>query len=274
MRFILPNKVKRLTKELWRLKKSLVRLMKEKDKGISKQITIEDGGLPMKVNNLTLIDIESLRLQKHCISSKIQELYPQLRQLVSQFEFDQAERIFAELINLNKIGQTIEEISNRLSANMQSIPTYLFGSAILYEAYQKLGSIPTESILYASGNRFANCFAVERLIPLELEFSGYGGASANLSFSSKVLIELEKYGSLLCCYLHMHPGRGSQSNHPSSIDLSTQEKLETGNYPTIGGIFSRDGFLRFFSNKKPFNIVISGKEIENVGKNSYKLVKV
>lgn len=273
MRFILPNKVRRWTKEFWRLKKSLVRLMKEKDKGISQQEFIEDSGLRMKIDNLALINIESLRLQKDSLSTKIQGLYPQLRQSVSQFEFDQAERIFSELINLNRIGQTIEEITNKLSANISGIPTYLFGSDLLYEAYQKLGSIPTESILYASGNQFANCFAVERLIPLELESSGYGSASANLSFSTNVLIELEKYGSLLCCYFHMHPGRGIQSNHPSSIDLSTQATLETGNYPSIGGIFSRDGYLRFFSDKKPFKIVISGKEIVNVGKNSYKLVK-
>ncbi len=81
-------------------------------------------------------------------------------------------------------------------------------------------------------------------------------------------------GVQTCALPISHPSRGINSNNPSSTDFSNQERLEKGNYKTIGGIFSRDGYLRFFSDKLQYKISISGKGVENVSKGVYKLTEI
>jgi len=116
---------------------------------------------------------------------------------------------------------------------------------------------------------------LSRLIRPELDKSEPGYASVNDISSLHKLEDLDRHGSLLCTYLHMHPGRGSGSTLPSSVDTACQRRLERGGYPVIGGIYSRDAYLRFFSDQNPFDVSISGKGVEHVGKNLlFKLAKI
>lgn|GEM_PF-4503254 len=150
-------------------------------------------------------------------------------------------------------------------------PTFLVSSEVLHRSFERLGGIATESIDYVFGSQYGNVFTCDRCVPLKLEQSKVGYASGDVAFSSKSLIEREKYGSVLTLYLHMHPGSGLESNLPSRTDLDNQSRLESGNYNTIGGIFSRDGYLRFFSKELPFRPYIIGKGVKNVGDGIFKL---
>jgi len=115
---------------------------------------------------------------------------------------------------------------------------------------------------------------LSRLIRPELDKSEPGYASVNDISSLHKLEDLERHGSLLCAYLHMHPGRGSGSALPSSVDVACQRRLEKGRYPVIGGIYSRNGYLKFFSDQNPFEVSISGKGVEHVRKDLFKLAKI
>ncbi len=218
-----------------------------------------------------------VRLKSHrdLIAEKCQNEYIALSSaMLNGYDIENANSIYSRLCELSHTKFVLSEVTNELASKQCKDPVFLVGSEILYRAFRKLCSISTESILYAGGNCYNNYYTIERLIDLKLDKSEIGYASANDSFVSKSLIELEKYGSQLSCYFHAHPGNGINSNIPSSIDISNQERLERGGYNTIGVIFSRDGFLRIFSDKLKYRISISGKGVDCVAENVFKLTEL
>ncbi len=226
----------------------------------------------IKISNNALV-----RLRSHCdlITEKSRKEFVKLKEaIIDNYDIEHADSIFTRLCDFSQTKLVLSEISNEISSSTIEIPEFMMSSEILYKAFHKLNSIKTESILYAVGNNYNNSYSIERLIELELDQSEYGYAKANDIFSSKALIDLEEYGTLLTCYFHAHPGRGINSNNPSDIDYSYQKRLESGKYKTIGGIFSRDGYLRFFSDKLQYKISISGKGVEYVSRNVYKLTEI
>jgi hypothetical protein len=227
------------------------------------------------MNEITATDrrLEDLMSQKTQLIDRVRELEGQLSRSIRDFEFDLAQRLFEQIIDLQKIVLVTDEINARLDTGVNR-PSYLVGSALLHEAFSFLSQLKNESILYVSGNRFGNAYMLSRLIPPELDRSEPGYASANNVSSLHKLGDLERHGSLLCAYLHMHPGRGNASTSPSSVDLSCQRRLEKGGYPVIGGIFSRDGYLRFFSDQPLFDVSLSGKGVDHVGKDLFKLARI
>jgi hypothetical protein len=58
---------------------------------------------------------------------------------------------------------------------------------------------------------------------------------------------------------------------PSSTDFATHRRYETGGYPLIGAIFVLDGFVRFFSEDKPFTITIYGKGVSQHDEHVFKI---
>ncbi len=223
-------------------------------------------------NNTSLIKIRSHR---DLITDKLRTDYSQLKDvLIENYDIEKANIIYSRICDNSQTKQVLSDVTNELTSSGNNVSEFVVGSELLYKAFHKLCAIPTESILYASGNCFGDSYTIERLIDLKLDQSKYGYAKANLEFSSQVLIGLEKYGSLFTCYFHAHPGRGINSNFPSSIDYANQDRLESGKYKTIGGIFSRDGYLRFFTDKLEYKIIISGKGVEYVSEGVYKLTEI
>jgi len=207
--------------------------------------------------------IHDLCARSTCILSDMQRL------ILNEGDFAGAEGLLARLRDLGEMRLFLKDLDQSQQATEDAI--FAIGSETLYAAYEKLCEVKTESILYAIGSNFGDIRTVERLIPLKLDKSEMAYASADPIASSKVLIGLEHYGSLLTCYFHAHPGNGSEANHPSSIDINNHTRLEAGNYCTVGGIFSRDGYLRFFTDKMAFRIIISGKGVKRVGADLWKL---
>lgn len=198
-------------------------------------------------------------------------LMAELRKTLAEFDFDQSDRIYQHLVFRQRIQRQLEDLCKSLKEGQTITPTYLVSTEFLYQSFRRLMASDNESIFYASGSQFGNFSTIENLIQLELDYSAATHATANQANSTKALLELEKYGSVLSAYFHMHPGRGLNANHPSNTDLATQARLERGNFKTIGGIFSRDGYLRFFADKMPFQIQIAGKGIEHVGQQMFRL---
>jgi len=219
--------------------------------------------------------LTKIRSHRDLITDKLKNDYSQLKDaIIDNFDLENANIIYSRICDNSQTKQVLSEVTDELSSAEKDVPEFIVGTELLYKAFHKLCSISTESILYATGNNYGNSYSIERLIDLKLDQSKFGYAKANSEFSSQVLIGLEKFGTLLTCYFHAHPGRGINSNLPSSIDFANQERLEKGQYKTIGGIFSRDGYLRFFSDKLQYKIVISGKGIEHVSKDVYKLTEI
>jgi hypothetical protein len=221
--------------------------------------------------SLVELSAERISAHKRLLLDRSRQLLSDMQRLVlDDLDFEGARQLLTRLSDVGEMRQLLMELSSA-EADKEDAPNFAIASEVLYTAYRKLCEVPTESILYAVGSRYGNVYTVERLVPLKLDKSEIAYASADLAASSKVLIDLEPYGTLLTCYFHAHPGRGSGANHPSGIDTNNHARLEKGNYRTVGGIFSRDGYLRFFTDKMPFKITISGKGVDSVGPNLWKL---
>lgn len=96
----------------------------------------------------------------------------------------------------------------------------------------------------------------------------------NKDSHNKIRSLQEDHGHLLLAMFHSHTSKGAASTSPSSIDIKNLErKLKIG-IDCLGGIFSMDRYVRFFSLKE-FEIDIYGKGIEEIEIHpTYKIFKI
>jgi proteasome lid subunit RPN8/RPN11 len=154
-------------------------------------------------------------------------------------------------------------------------PLYLVSSSFLREASDFLTETEDERLVYATGPEDGTrLFALTRLVMFELAEVSVVGAAPEPASQLQALAELEENGERILATLHSHPGKGAGATTPSSTDLSTQEGLEKLGYPAIGVVFSRNGFIRFYSRDLPFRVVVSGTGIEPVEEHLFRLDEV
>jgi len=152
------------------------------------------------------------------------------------------------------------------------LPTYLVDAAFLTEAFDQLTQSKDEALSYITGPEGDDQqFILSRLIPLKLTHCSLARARSDLGHQIQVLTKLEEEGQRLLGHVHCHPGRGPQATMPSPVDLRMQANLEQGGYVAIGGIFSRDGHIRFFSHGRPFRVIVTGKKAVPVGDKLFRL---
>ena len=161
------------------------------------------------------------------------------------------------------------------SANVHPIPLYLVSAWFLHRIFRVLSRKRHETIVYVTGPEGdGNLFVLSRLLPLKLAQRSIAHARADLKHQIAVLTELEEAGYRLFACLHSHPGTGPEATVPSPTDLRTQANFEQGGYAAIGGIFSRDGHVRFFSHNRPFRVRVTGNAVTQVGDNLFRLEQV
>jgi hypothetical protein len=150
--------------------------------------------------------------------------------------------------------------------------TYVVSTRLLTEAFRFLNEDrQNESLVDVSGIKLDNMIFVERLESLEHDRKNSVYAKSNLNSTFRALMKIEKFGGLLAGVFHIHPGSGPGANLPSSIDLHDQNRREKVGMKAIGGIFSRDGYIRFFSKNLKFSIRIIGKGIIQHEQHLYQL---
>lgn len=111
--------------------------------------------------------------------------------------------------------------------------------------------------------------------PLYVDFnkqsSVYVAADINSSHNALVTLS-EEYGHLLLGIFHSHISRGAASTCPSSIDRRNMERKRNDGIDCIGGIFSLDGYVRFFSAGDAFSIDVYGKGVDLIETNHNSMV--
>lgn len=91
---------------------------------------------------------------------------------------------------------------------------------------------------------------------------------ADPTATHKQLIALtESHGHDLLAMYHSHPTHGLESTQPSATDIANQDRFAAIGWDAIGGIFSLDGYVRFFSTCKDFTVGLygNGADIISVG---------
>jgi hypothetical protein len=171
------------------------------------------------------------------------------------------------------LRQAIDALAGA-SPRAQAISLYLVSSKFLRQAYASLTQTKNEHLVYVTGpeDGSRNAFVLSRLVPFRLAHVSQGHAEPDPVSQMAALEQLSSDGQALLATFHSHPGHGADATLPSGTDLLTQDQLETLNYPTIGAIFSRDGFVRFYSRNREFEISVSGSGCQMVSRNVFRIL--
>ncbi len=143
----------------------------------------------------------------------------------------------------------------------------------LLQANGKATSAVVERFHYATGAKVSErVYTINHIVPVS--FSEQSAVFLRVEDMSNfaALESLDQWGTPLLAHFHSHPGRGAGATSPSGTDRSFQERLERGGHIAVGGIFSQDGYLRFFAgNDKRFRIEVFGKQVKEIERNVYKV---
>jgi hypothetical protein len=159
--------------------------------------------------------------------------------------------------------------------------TFLCDSLFLAESFKiccKLNEQFAEVCHYASGFKVTDqppVYVIGHII--ELKFSEQSAAGVRVEDASNVesFRAIERSGLTYCAHFHSHPGYGARATLPSALDRRFQERLERGGACAVGGVFARDGYLRFFAGEnRTFRIVVRGNNIVRCGPHLFQLTQV
>lgn len=168
----------------------------------------------------------------------------------------------------NAFKETLEKMVIK-----EKMPLYLTEYRFLKEAFHFLTKSKEEAFCLVTGPECdGNLFTLTRMLEPKMKRQSIGGAEPDFGSLNQMLVEMDEIeGNHLISYFHSHPGKGAGSTQPSGIDRRTQEKFERGGYPVVGAIFSRDGYVRFFSHDRKFQVKASGKGGEQIDEKLFKL---
>ena len=108
---------------------------------------------------------------------------------------------------------------------------------------------------------------MSRMEPVEFSNQTPSYVSADPASTHCKLVDLfERDGLELISMHHSHVMDGAASTAPSSVDLANMQRFVAQGWAAIGGIYSRDHFVRFFSTQHDFEISIFGKGAEVVSR--------
>ena len=143
--------------------------------------------------------------------------------------------------------------------------SYKTSSLFLRECADYLTSIPEEVIHLVTGLEISpNSYVIDKMEKVKFKSStAFAKIDINDSFLKLVRMD-EEYGHPLLGVFHSHPFGGVAGTHPSGVDKNLQDVLESSGYRAIQAVFSRDGHIRFFSNRLKFKVEVYGKGIEKI----------
>jgi hypothetical protein len=145
---------------------------------------------------------------------------------------------------------------------------YQISSLFLRDCWEYLKSDPShnERLHLVTGTITADGTRVlSRIEKVKYEKQGAAYVSADKTDSHQRIISLsENYGHLLLAVFHSHISRGVAATSPSAIDLSFLQRMAQIGCDCLGGIFSLDGYARFFMRNKDFAIDVYGSGIKKI----------
>ena len=180
------------------------------------------------------------------------------------------DRVWGRVKELRELRRAVEALADKQEDCLPA--TYLVSATFLDAARRYLTRSRFEELVYVTGPEDGgHLFALTRLVRFRLSEKSVAHAAPDPISQTEALTQLEKREERLLAVFHSHTGRGAGATSPSSVDLSTQAGLERMGYPTIGAVFSRDGFVRFFSMNRRFRVAASGAGCEPIDKNVFRL---
>jgi len=157
-----------------------------------------------------------------------------------------------------------------LAGNPGTVRVYCVSSMTLHECHRyltrrgKSSAGEPEWMLAVTGLQIGPFLTLERWLEVGLSAQSSGHAAADMRDFTRLVVELDEFGFALHAILHSHRSPGPP--RPSPVDLNLQETLEQAGYPAIQGVFSEDGYVRFFGYNQRFDVWVHGKGVETHGR--------
>lgn len=148
--------------------------------------------------------------------------------------------------------------------------TLVISSWLLRDSFVVCTETAEEGMHFIAGFDLDGLTIATRIIRCRYASRSWASARSDQVSVQKSVIASHERGHHLAALVHAHPGTGRDANHPSSVDLQTHQAFEQTSR-IIGGIFSRDGFVRWFSAVHPFQVVVVGSDVEQVDEHLFRL---
>lgn len=147
---------------------------------------------------------------------------------------------------------------------------YVASSLFLHRCHRYLTQGEPEQLHLVTGFRVNGCFVLNEMVKLPNIRRSRAGAFAGPSDTREGLLLMESFGLYCCGLFHSHPGRGLAGASPSALDRRNQQVWERA-YPLVGAVFSRDGYVRFFTNQTDVRVDVFGRKVRRIDENVFKL---
>jgi hypothetical protein len=149
--------------------------------------------------------------------------------------------------------------------------TYVVDSWFLSDLIKHLTPTPDEHISYITGVTIGELRVLSRICSLSLQKQSVVYALAAAQSCTSVLAEIHERGYKCHVMAHSHPGKGLAATRESGIDTKYLRRVQHAGADIIGAIVVRDGFVRFFTVEKPFEIVIQGAGVTEVDDHVFRI---
>ena len=177
----------------------------------------------------------------------------------------------AEGAEPRKAAPAVRDPVRRLQVPGDGPPLFVISSLLLHDCYRLLTRTGDESLHALTGLVFGRSRILERIVPFRLSRQSVAGARAADESLATELLRIHDFGMLPLAYFHSHPGAGPFATLPSGTDRRTQDIMEKSGGHILGGIFSRDRFVRFYANRTEPHVRVVGKRAKEIEGNVYHL---
>jgi hypothetical protein len=178
------------------------------------------------------------------------------------------EREFAFLLQATKVRAAMRRarVGSLSAPHHESHLRFQVSSLFLWECHEYLTGDPAgrERLHLVTGTQTADRVRVlSRIEKVATEHQSAAYVKADPMATHKQLVALtERDGHDLLAVFHSHIMNGMDSTRPSETDIANQQRFAAIGWDAIGGIFSLDGYVRFYSTCRDFDLQVYGNRAD------------
>jgi len=203
-----------------------------------------------------------LATRESLVKRREMELLQSTLGALKQWQRDRAGQLFEISLAWNQIHEFVNAWRTSLTTKGGLI--YVVDSWFLQDLIRCLTPRQDEEIAYVTGINLGRVKFLSRICSVTLEQQSVVYARATARSCADTLADLLDHGMQLLAMGHSHPGGGAAATHESSIDVNYLGRIQKAGADVIGLIVTRDGFVRFFTVEKLFQVLVLGNGANQV----------